>query len=77
MTGPSTNVQYVYDGDGNRVQVIDNTHSTTTSLLVDSNNLTGYAQVLETLQGGGVNKVYTVRCKYSSGLSVIEVKQAA
>ncbi len=59
VTGPSTNVQYVYDGDGNRVQVIDNTHSTTTSLLVDSNNLTGYAQVLETLQGGGVNKVYT------------------
>ena len=48
---------YIYDGDGNKVQETSN--SGTRMFLVDKNNPTGYAQVLEVLQGGGVSKVYT------------------
>jgi RHS repeat-associated protein len=50
-------VQYVYDGDGNRVAKTVN--GITTRYLVDSLNPTGYAQVVEELQGGQVVRQYT------------------
>lgn len=50
-------VRYVHDGDGNRVARIAG--SVTTNYLVDTNNLTGYAQVVEELQGGFVTKQFT------------------
>ena len=50
-------VRYVYDGDGNRVAKIIG--GVTTNYLVDTNNLTGYAQVVEELQGGTVTKQFT------------------
>ena len=46
-----------YDGDGNRVA--ETVGGATTSYLVDTNNPTGYAQVLEELQNGSVTRVYT------------------
>jgi hypothetical protein len=47
-----------YDGDGNRVAKTVN--GQTTFYLVDTNNLTGYAQVVEELRSGvGVVKAYT------------------
>ena len=45
------------DGDGNRV--VKTAGGTTTSFLVDDRNLTGYAQVLEEIVGGTVQRVYT------------------
>jgi RHS repeat-associated protein len=49
---------YVYDGDGNKVsQTVSN--GTTTNYLIDSNNLTDSAQVIDELQGGSVNRTYT------------------
>lgn len=50
-------VQIVYDGDGNRVSKIVN--GVRTDYLVDTNNLTGYAQVVEELQNSQVIKAYT------------------
>ena len=50
-------VRYVYDGDGNRVAKI--TGGVTTNYLVDTNNPTGYAQVIDELQGGAVVKSFT------------------
>jgi RHS repeat-associated protein len=50
-------VQMVYDGDGNRVA--KTTASGTTAYLVDDLNPTGYAQVVEELSGGVVQRVYT------------------
>jgi RHS repeat-associated protein len=50
-------VQYRYDGDGNLVTKI--VGGVTTSYLVDTNNQTGYAQVVEELRGGGVVRSYT------------------
>jgi len=52
-----TTIYYVYDGDGNRVSKTLN--SVTTNYLVDTNNLTGFPQVVDELQGGTVKKVYT------------------
>jgi RHS repeat-associated protein len=54
-------ISYVYDGDGNRVQktVDDGVSTVTTTYLVDTNNPTGYAQVLEEKTGGSLTKVYT------------------
>jgi YD repeat-containing protein len=46
-----------YDGDGNRVS--KTAGGVTTAYLVDDRNLTGYAQVLEELTGGAVQRVYT------------------
>lgn len=46
----------IYDGDGNRVSKTVN--GITTSYLVDTNNLTGYAQVVEELQNAVVQRVY-------------------
>lgn len=50
-------VAYAYDGDGNRVS--KTVGGVTTSYLVDANNPTGYAQVVEELQGGAVVRQYT------------------
>jgi RHS repeat-associated protein len=48
---------YVYDGDGNRVA--KTIAGITTNYLVDTNNPTGYAQVVDELQSGSVVKSYT------------------
>jgi YD repeat-containing protein len=45
-------IQYTYDGDGNRVS--KTVAGVTTTYLVDTNNSTGYAQVVEESQGGEV-----------------------
>jgi RHS repeat-associated protein len=50
-------IAYTYDGDGNRVA--KTVGGVTTSYLVDTNNPTGYAQVVEELQGGAVTRQYT------------------
>jgi RHS repeat-associated protein len=50
-------VTYAYDGDGNRVA--KTAGGVTTRYLVDTNNPTGYAQVVEELQGGAVVRQYT------------------
>jgi RHS repeat-associated protein len=47
----------VCDGDG--IRVAKTTNGLTTQYLVDDRNLTGYAQVLEELSGGAVQRVYT------------------
>ncbi|HWS88127.1 MAG TPA: RHS repeat-associated core domain-containing protein [Pyrinomonadaceae bacterium] len=49
--------RFVYNGDGQRVA--KTAGGVTTEYLVDDNNLTGYAQVVEELQGGDVQRVYT------------------
>ena len=48
---------FVSDGDGNRVA--KTVAGITTNYLVDTNNHTGYAQVVEELQGGAVVKQFT------------------
>jgi RHS repeat-associated protein/uncharacterized repeat protein (TIGR01451 family) len=63
----SGSISFVYDGDGNRVA--KTLGSITTSFLVDSNNPTGYAQVLEELQNGTVTRTY------SYGLELIDQHQ--
>ena len=50
-------VSIVYDGDGNRVA--KTVGGVTTQYLVDDLNPTGYAQVVEELQGGAVTRQYT------------------
>lgn len=50
-------VTIVYDGDGNRVS--KTAGGVTTKYLVDDRNLTGYAQVLEEISSGTVQRVYT------------------
>jgi RHS repeat-associated protein len=50
-------VSYVYDGDGNRVA--KTVGGVTTRYLVDTNNPTGYAQVVDELQSGAVVKSFT------------------
>jgi RHS repeat-associated protein len=62
-------VTIVYDGDGNRVA--ETAGGITTTYLVDDRNLTGYAQVLEEISGGAVQRVYTY------GLSRISQSQAS
>jgi RHS repeat-associated protein len=51
------NVTIVYDGDGNRVAKTVN--GITTKYLVDTENPTGYAQVLDELTGASVTRTYT------------------
>jgi RHS repeat-associated protein len=51
------NATYVYDGDGNRVA--KTVGGVTTNYLVDTNNPTGYAQVVDELQSGAVVKSFT------------------
>jgi RHS repeat-associated protein len=62
-------VKLVYDGDGNRVG--ETVAGTTTNYLVADQNLTGYAQVLDELQGGSVSRTY------SYGLSLISQRLTA
>jgi RHS repeat-associated protein len=57
MTASGTAVSMVYDGDGNRVAKTVN--GITTEYLVDNLNPTGYAQVMEEVQGGAVVRQYT------------------
>jgi RHS repeat-associated protein len=61
-------VSIVYDGDGNRIA--KTVGGATTQYLVDDRNLTGYAQVLEELSGGAVQRTYTY------GLNRISQSQA-
>ena len=49
-------VTVVYDGDGNRVA--ETVGGITTNYLVDTQNPTGYAQVVDELQSGTVTKTY-------------------
>jgi RHS repeat-associated protein len=50
-------VQFLYDGDGNRVGKLAG--GVTTLYLVDDLNPTGYAQVVEEVVGGSVQREYT------------------
>jgi YD repeat-containing protein len=68
-TQNGTAVSIVYDGDGNRVAKA--VTGSTTSYLVDDRNLTGYARVLEEIQSGSVQRVYT------HGLNRISQSQAS
>ncbi len=56
-TPGSASITFVYDGDGNRVAKTVN--GITTNYLVDTNNPTGYAQVVEELHAGIVTKQFT------------------
>jgi RHS repeat-associated protein len=58
--GTPQEVRFVYDGDGNRVakMVGSGASATTTKFLVDANNPTGYAQVVEEITTGAVQRVY-------------------
>jgi RHS repeat-associated protein len=70
LTGENTGaVTITYDGDGNRVS--KTASGVTTKYLVDDRNLTGYAQVLEEVSGGTVQRVYTY------GLNRISQSQAS
>jgi len=46
-----------YDGDGNRV--VENNGGVVTDYLIDNNNPTGYAQVVDELQNGAVTRSYS------------------
>ena len=61
-------VTIVYDGDGNRVS--ETVGGVTTNYLVDTQNPSGYAQVVDELQNGSVTRIY------SYGLERINEKQA-
>jgi len=50
-------VAIVYDGDGNRVR--ETVAGVTTNYLVDTQNPTGYAQVVDELQSGAVSRTYS------------------
>jgi len=63
VTGPSLNISYKYDADGNRTEKTVN--GVTTKYLVDTNNPTGYSQVIEELQGT------TVKTRYTYGLDLV------
>jgi RHS repeat-associated protein len=71
----TTQIAYKYDGDGNRVQkilAVNGQTPVTTRYLVDTNNLTGYAQVLEELDGNNV-----VQKRYTYGLDLISQTDVA
>ncbi|MEK6280646.1 MAG: PKD domain-containing protein [Acidobacteriota bacterium] len=57
ITHDSSLITFTYDGDGNRVA--KTISGVTTNYLVDTNNHTGYAQVVEELQSGSVTKQFT------------------
>jgi RHS repeat-associated protein len=67
MSGSSSSATMVYDGDGNRVAKTVN--GVTTQYLVDDLNPTGYAQVMEELEGGAVTR------QYAYGLQRIDEEQ--
>ena len=67
-----TVIDIVYDGDGNRVGKTVTPSvglPVTTKFIVDTNNLTGFAQVLEEIEGSAVVRVYTF------GLDLISIDQ--
>jgi RHS repeat-associated protein len=53
---PALNATFLYDGDGNRVA--KTVSGVTTKFLVDTNNPAGYAQVVEEIVGGSVQRIY-------------------
>jgi len=53
----SSLITFTYDGDGNRVS--KTAGGISTNYLIDTNNPTGYAQVVEELQSGAVTRSYT------------------
>jgi RHS repeat-associated protein len=69
LTSTSDGITVIYDGDGNRVS--KTVGGITTKYLVDTNNLTGYAQVVEELQNNLVVKAYTY------GLDLISQRQSS
>jgi RHS repeat-associated protein len=50
-------VSFVYDGDGNRVA--RSVNGVTTRYLIDTNNPTGYAQVIDEIRDNQVSRTYT------------------
>ncbi|MGH9762316.1 MAG: RHS repeat-associated core domain-containing protein, partial [Blastocatellia bacterium] len=54
--GSPNSITILYDGLGNRVS--KTTNGVTTKYLIDDNNLTGYAQVVEELTNGSVSRTY-------------------
>jgi RHS repeat-associated protein len=69
LTSADGGVSFVYNGDGMRVA--KTAGGVTTGFLVDDRNPTGYAQVLEEVVGGAVERSYTY------GLKLISQKQAS
>ena len=71
VSGNGITITIKYDGDGNRVEksVTQNGQTVTTKYLVDTNNLTGYAQVVEEIQDNVVTRQYTY------GLDLISQRQ--
>jgi hypothetical protein len=65
----NSTVTIIYDGDGNRVS--KTAGGVTVKYLVDDRNLTGYAQVVEEVSTGTVQRVYTY------GLNRISQSQAS
>ena len=63
-------ISYVYDGDGNRVT--KNANGVITRYLTDSNNPTGYVQVVEELSGA-----YAVVKRYAYGHDLISQTDAS
>jgi RHS repeat-associated protein len=57
VTGNGINITNIYNGDGDRVAKIVN--GVRTDYLVDTNNHTGYAQVVEEIQADNVVRQYT------------------
>jgi RHS repeat-associated protein len=70
MTSGSTVVTMVYDAFGNRVAKTVN--GVTTRYLVDDLNPTGYAQVVEELVGGSVQRTYTYGLQRISENQIID-----
>jgi RHS repeat-associated protein len=64
VSKPGMTASFTYDGDGNRVE--KNVNGTQTRYMVDGNNLTGYAQVVEELDAAN-----TVQVVYTYGLDLI------
>ena len=65
-------VTLLYDGNGNRVS--ETVGGVTTNYLVDTQNPTGYAQVVDELQGGAVSRTYSYgleRIKESQSLNSV------
>jgi RHS repeat-associated protein len=77
---PQKHVRIIYDGDGHRVRKIVSTptNTVTTYFLVDTLNLTGYAQVMEELTTDTSNPLLStpqVTRVYSYGLDLIGQEQ--
>jgi hypothetical protein len=64
LIGHNGVVNLVYHGDGNRVS--ETVGTVTTNYLVDTQNPTGYAQVVDELQNGAVTRTYSYGLERSS-----------